>query len=200
LYDNFGRSKSREEALKALGLDASHRYMLFFGLIRKYKGLDLLLKAFADKNLNDGSIKLIVAGEFYEDDTEYLNIIKENNLENSIIITNKFIPDEEVVNYFCAADIIVQPYRNATQSGVTQIAYHFDKPMLVTNVGGLKEIVPHNKVGYVVQPNENEVAKALIDFYQNNRAIEFIEGVKEEKKKYSWTKMVETIIMLSKKI
>ena len=200
LYDNFGVAKPREDALKELGLDDSFKYMLFFGIVRKYKGLDLLLKAFADKTLNDGSVKLIIAGEFYDDETEYLAIIKKHHLEDAIIMHNSFIPDNEVVNYFCAADIIVQPYRNATQSGVTQIAYHFDKPMLVTDVGGLKEIVPHHKVGYVVEPNENEVAKALIDFYQNNRAAEFIAGVKEEKKKYSWKKMTDTINTLYKNV
>ena len=193
LYDNFGEAISREDALKALDLDAQYNYMLFFGIVRKYKGLDLLLNAFADKTLNNGSLKLIVAGEFYDDNAEYLDIIKKHQLEDSVILRSTFIPDAEVVNYFCAADIIVQPYRNATQSGVTQIAYHFSKPMLVTDVGGLKEIVPHNKVGYVVEPNEKEVAKALIDFYQNNRATEFIEEVKEEKKKYSWQKLVDSI-------
>ncbi|PCJ26530.1 MAG: glycosyl transferase family 1 [Flavobacteriales bacterium] len=200
LYDNFGVVKSREESLKALGLDAQYNYMLFFGIIRKYKGLDLLLNAFADKKLNNGSIKLIVAGEFYDDEGEYLDIIKKHQLQDSVILTKNFVPDNEVVNYFCGADIIVQPYRNATQSGVTQIAYHFDKPMLVTDVGGLKEIVPHNKVGYVVQRTASEIVKALIDFYQNNRAAEFIEGVKEEKKKYSWQIMVDTINELYNKL
>jgi D-inositol-3-phosphate glycosyltransferase len=193
LYDNFGESKSREEALKAIGLDTQCNYLLFFGIVRKYKGLDILLSAFADKNLNNGKLKLIVAGEFYDDNAEYLDIIKKHKLEDNVILRSTFIPDAEVVNYFCAADIIVQPYRNATQSGVTQIAYHFNKPMLVTDVGGLREIVPHNKVGYVVEPNKNDVAKALNDFYQNNRAAEFIAGVTEEKKKYSWQKMVDTI-------
>jgi D-inositol-3-phosphate glycosyltransferase len=193
LYDNFGESKSREEALKAIGLDTQCNYLLFFGIVRKYKGLDILLSAFADKNLNNGKLKLIVAGEFYDDNAEYLDIIKKHKLEDNVILRSTFIPDAEVVNYFCAADIIVQPYRNATQSGVTQIAYHFNKPMLVTDVGGLRENVPHNKVGYVVEPNKNEVAKALNDFYQNNRAAEFIAGVTEEKKKYSWQKMVDTI-------
>ena len=200
LYDNFGMAKSREEALKALGLDTSFKYMLFFGIIRKYKGLDLLLKAFADKRLNNGSIKLIIAGEFYEDNTLYMNLIEKYSLQDSIVMSTKFIPDNEVVNYFCGADIIVQPYKHATQSGVAQIAYHFEKPMLVTDVGGLKEIIPHNKVGYVIQPDENEIVKALVDFFQNNRAAEFIKGVKEEKSKYSWQKMVETIYSLNKKV
>jgi len=193
LYDNFGKSKTREEALNSLGLDTQYNYMLFFGIIRQYKGLDILLKAFADKRLNNGKNKLIVAGEFYEDDTVYQDLIKKHQLQDAIVLATKFIPDEEVVNYFCAADIIVQPYKHATQSGVTQIAYHFEKPMLVTDVGGLKEIVPHNKVGYVTNPNEQEVADALVDFYDNNRSEEFIAGVKDEKQKYTWQTMIDGI-------
>lgn len=200
LYDNFGKIKTRKEALKALNLDPKFNYMLFFGIVRKYKGLDILLKAFADKRLNDGSLKLIVAGEFYEDDTEYVNLIKKHDLMDAIIMTKSFIADDEVGDYFCAADIIVQPYRTATQSGVTQIAYHFNKPMLVTDVGGLKEIVPDGKVGYVVEPNENAVTEALIDFYQNNKAAVFTRGVREEKKKYSWKKMVNTVTALHAKL
>lgn len=196
LYDNFGKAKTREEALNSLGLDAQYNYMLFFGIIRQYKGLDILLKAFADKRLNNGKNKLIVAGEFYEDDTVYQDLIKKHQLQDAIVLATKFIPDEEVVNYFCAADIIVQPYKHATQSGVTQIAYHFEKPMLVTDVGGLKEIVPHNKVGYVTNPNEQEVADALVDFYDNNRSQEFIAGVKDEKQKYTWQTMIDNIYKL----
>ena len=200
LYDNFGKIKTRKEALKALNLDDQYNYMLFFGIVRKYKGLDILLKAFADKRLNNGQLKLIVAGEFYEEDTEYINLLKQHNLMDAIIMTKSFVPDDEVANYFCAADIVVQPYKTATQSGVTQIAYHFNKPMLVTDVGGLKEIVPDGKVGYVVNPNEDEVATALVDFYQNNKAAIFTRGVREEKKKYSWDKMVKTVDNLYKKL
>lgn len=196
LYDNFGKAKTREEALKALDLDSSYNYMLFFGIIRQYKGLDILLKAFGDNRLNNGKNKLIVAGEFYEDNSVYMDLIEKYQLQESIVLATKFIPDEEVVNYFCAADIIVQPYKHATQSGVTQIAYHFEKPMLVTDVGGLKEIVPHNKVGYVTNPDEKEVAEALIDFYENNRSQEFINGVKEEKQKYTWQTMIDNIYNL----
>ena len=196
LYDNFGKAKNRGEALKALDLDPSYNYMLFFGIIRQYKGLDILLKAFADNRLNNGKNKLIVAGEFYEDNSVYVDLIEKYQLQDSIVLATKFIPDEEVANYFCAADIIVQPYKHATQSGVTQIAYHFEKPMLVTDVGGLKEIVPHNKVGYVTNPDEKEVAAALIDFYENNRSQEFINGVKEEKQKYTWQRMIDNIYNL----
>jgi len=114
-------------------------------------------------------------------------------LSESVILATNFIPDDEVVNYFCAADIIVQPYRNATQSGVTQIAYHFEKPMLVTDVGGLKEIVPHGKVGYVCKPTSGSVADAILDFYNNDKEQQFIKGVIDEKTKYSWNKMIENI-------
>ncbi|MGB0887298.1 MAG: glycosyltransferase [Vicingaceae bacterium] len=196
LYDNFGKAKTRAEALHALKLDNQYQYMLFFGIIRQYKGLDILLKAFADKRLNNGKLKLIVAGEFYEDNTIYMDLIEKHQLHDAVVLATKFVPDEEVVNYFCAADIIVQPYKHATQSGVTQIAYHFEKPMLVTDVGGLKEIVPHNKVGYVTIPDEKEVANALVNFYDNNRYDEFVGGVKDEKKKYAWSKMIESINLL----
>ena len=193
LYDNFGVSKTKEEALDSLKLDKSFNYMLFFGIIRKYKGLDILLEAFADERLQNQNLKLIVAGEFYEDEKPYLDLIDKYNLSESVILATNFIPDDEVVDYFCAADIIVQPYRNATQSGVTQIAYHFEKPMLVTDVGGLKEIVPHNKVGYVCRPTSGSVIDAILDFYNNDKEQQFIQGVIDEKNKYSWSKMIENI-------
>ena len=200
LYDNFGKAKSKEEAIENLGLDKNYKYILFFGIIRKYKGLDILLEAFADNRLKNQNLKLIVAGEFYEDAKPYHDLIKQHNLADSVILATRFIPDKQVVDYFCAADIIVQPYKHATQSGVTQIAYHFEKPMLVTNVGGLNEIVPHNKVGYVCKPNANDVANHLVDFFSKNKEGLFIEGVKKEKSKYSWDKMIENIKSLHRQI
>ena len=200
LYDNFGKAKSKEEAIENLGFDKNYKYMLFFGIIRKYKGLDILLEAFADNRLKNQNLKLIVAGEFYEDAKPYHDLIKQHNLADSVILATRFIPDKQVVDYFCAADIIVQPYKHATQSGVTQIAYHFEKPMLVTNVGGLNEIVPHNKAGYVCKPNANDVANHLVDFFSKNKEGLFIEGVKKEKSKYSWDKMIENIKSLHRQI
>ena len=200
LYDNFGTAISKSEAIKRLSLDSNFKYMLFFGIIRQYKGLDVLLEAFADKRLQHQNLKLIVAGEFYEDDKPYQEIINKHNLQDSVILHTHFIPDDEVVNYFCASDIIVQPYKNATQSGVTQIAYHFEKPMLVTNVGGLKEIVPNNKVGYVCEPNTKAVSDCLFDFFSNEKEKEFINGVKAEKSKYSWDKMIANIKSLHKNL
>ncbi len=193
LYDNFGEIISKSEAKRVLNLDESINYMLFFGIIREYKGLDTLLKAFADKRLQNQNLKLIVAGEFYENEKPYYDLITKYNLSDSLVMHASFIADNDVVNYFCAADIIVQPYKHATQSGVTQIAYHFEKPMLVTDVGGLAEIVPHNKVGYVTSQEPLDIADAITDFYLNNKENDFISGIKDEKKKYSWEIMVLNI-------
>jgi len=193
LFDNYGESISKQEAIRQLNLDVNKRYILFFGLIRDYKGLDILLKAMAKDELRHSNIQLIVAGEYYANKAEYDKLIQDLNLNDKVELHTRFIPDDEVVRYFCAADIIVQPYKHATQSGVTQICYHFNKPMLVTNVGGLPEIVPNNKVGFVVEPNEDEVALAILKFYNENKEAEFVQNILEEKKRYSWKVMVEKL-------
>lgn len=193
LYDNFGKAIPKNLAKKNLKLNPDFNYLLFFGFIRDYKGLDILLKAFADKDIANLPLKLIVAGEFYTDSKQYFNIIEKYKLQDRVIMSNNFIPDDKVLNYFCACDIVVQPYKSATQSGVTQIAYHFNKPMIVTDVGGLSEIVPDNKVGYVVNPSPEDVAEAILKFYSLNKEAEFLENIKTEKKKYSWQRMIEAI-------
>ena len=193
LYDHYGEIMKRNEALKHLDLDPNYRYCLFFGLVRAYKGLDLLIDAFADERLRKNDVKLIVAGEFYDDEKPYLEQIKKHNLEDIIIIENQYISDDNVKYYFNVADIVVQPYKSATQSGVTQIAYHFEKPMLVTNVGGLGEIIPDGKVGYVVEPKPSSIADALADFFENGRYDAFVEGVRDEKQKYQWSNMTAAI-------
>lgn len=193
LYDHYGEIMDRNEAKKQLGLDENCHYMLFFGLVRAYKGLDLLLDAFADERLRTFPVKLIVAGEFYDNPKPYLEQIEKHGLQNLVTIKNEYISDDEVKYYFNVADIVVQPYKSATQSGVTQVAYHFEKPILVTNVGGLGEIIPNGKVGYVVDPNPSSIADALVDFYENERYNTFVEGVKEEKLKYQWSNMTAAI-------
>jgi D-inositol-3-phosphate glycosyltransferase len=198
LFDNYGPKVSREEALSALNLDSDNSYMLFFGFIRAYKGLDLLITAFSDTRLRNRRLKLIIAGEFYEDDTPYKELIKKYNIQDDIIIFDYFIKDSEVSLFFSVADIVVQPYKSATQSGVTQIAYQFEKPMLVTDVGGLREIVPEGKCGYVVKPEAKEITEAILDFYDNDRKAFFTEGVKLEKAKFSWDKMTASIIEVYK--
>jgi len=198
LFDNFGEIMSKETALANIGLDNQHSYLLFFGFIRAYKGLDLLLQAFADERLRKFPAKLIIAGEFYEDSKPYIDLIEQLNLSEHIVLKTDFIPDNEVGNYFCAADMVVQPYKNATQSGVTQICYHFNKPMLVTNVGGLPEIVPNGIAGYVVEANPKDIADQLVDSYENNKIEYFAEGILKEKQKYLWSRMSATIYELFK--
>jgi D-inositol-3-phosphate glycosyltransferase len=196
LYDNFGDPVSKQEAMARLNLDPAFHYVLFFGFIRDYKGLDLLLEAFADERLQRMKIKLLVAGEFYCDPEPYEEIISRHHLEDRVTMSNDFIPDSRVVNYFCASDLVAQPYKSATQSGVTQIAYHFNKPMIITGVGGLAEFVPHEKVGYVVNPDPAEIASAIVRFYAENKESEFSANAALEKRKYSWGNMVETIDQL----
>ncbi len=200
LYDNYGTLISRAEALKKLNLSDDNHYLLFFGFIRAYKGLDLLLEAFADKRLRDKKLKLIVAGEFYDNDASYKEIIRKNDIGSDVILYDRFIKEDEVALFFCAADLVVQPYRSATQSGVTQIAYHFDKPMLVTDVGGLSEIVPHEKCGYVVNPDPRSITDAIIDYFENNRKEEFTQGVKREKAKFTWDKLIASITLIYNEI
>jgi D-inositol-3-phosphate glycosyltransferase len=194
LFDNYGTLVARDVALTALNLEADHSYLLFFGFIRAYKGLDLLIEAFSDKRLRNRKLKLIVAGEFYEDGTPYRELIKKYNLENEVILYDHFIKDNEVTLFFSATDLVVQPYKTATQSGVTQIAFHFEKPMLVTDVGGLREIVTDGKCGYVVKPEPKEITEAILDYFDNNRKVPFTEGVILEKEKFSWNKMTASII------
>ncbi|WP_375437949.1 glycosyltransferase [uncultured Hymenobacter sp.] len=193
LYDNFGPLKLKAEAVQALQLDSRYGYLLFFGFIRAYKGLDIMLEAFADTRLAALPIKLVIAGEYYEDATPYEALIQQYNLESRLIRATDFIPNERVVDYFCAADIVVQPYKNATQSGVSQIAYHFERPMLVTDVGGLAELIPDGQVGYVVKPTAKAIADALVDFYEHHREAEFAVGVREQKKQFSWSEMVKAL-------
>jgi glycosyltransferase involved in cell wall biosynthesis len=193
LYDHFGELALKADARKKLGLDVDKKYLLFFGFIRDYKGLDLLLKAMASQKLLDQEIVLLVAGEFYTDDKPYFELIDKLGIGAKVIMSNDFIPDSKVADYFNAADIVVQPYKDATQSGVTQIAYHFEKPMITTNVGGLAEIVPDGKVGYVVEPDETEIAAAIAKFFAEEKEADFIENLKIEKQKYSWKHMLDAI-------
>lgn len=198
LYDHYGELVDKSEARKVLNLDADGHYVLFFGFIRKYKGLDLLLDAMADCRMKEHDIKLVVAGEFYGDPKPYMEQIERLGIDDRVALCTDFIPDSKVNNYFRACDLVAQPYKSATQSGVTQIAFHFEKPMLVTDVGGLAEIVHDGEMGYVVQPDGKEIADAIVRYYDEGREEAFIEAVREEKKKYGWDKMTEAIEKLKK--
>ncbi|MBS1915432.1 MAG: glycosyltransferase [Bacteroidetes bacterium] len=196
LYDNFGEVISKTDARKRLGIDANEKIILFFGFIRKYKGLDILLDAMADERIRSSNIKLLIAGEFYGDEKFYNEQIDRLKIADSLILRTGFIPDSEVKYYLCAADAVVQPYRNATQSGVTPLAYHFEKPMIVSNVGGLPVLVPHEKVGLVAEPDPKSIADAILHFYQLGENY-FIPHLREEKQKYSWTALIKTITDLA---
>lgn len=193
LYDNFGERVRKAEAIKKLGLEINGHYILFFGFIRDYKGLDLLLEAFSDERFKNSYLELIVAGEFYSDPKPYHDLIKKYGLKKKVILRTDFIPDDMVRYYFCAADLVVQPYKHATQSGVTQICYHFNRPMLVTNVGGLPEIVPHDVVGYVAEPNVDSIVFYMDKFFKEHKEYTFVDNIKKEKAKYTWAQMLESV-------
>ncbi len=193
LYDNFGRSVSKSEACESLGLDENKRYILFFGFIRNYKGLDILLEAMSllPESLKD--VNLLVAGEYYEDSAPYDEIIAQKQLGKRVELHTKFIPNDEVRLYFSAADIVAQPYRNATQSGVSQVAYHFETPMIITNVGGLSELVPHGEAGWVCEPMAESLAAAIVSMYVPKRLDHIRNSLKELKKQFSWPSMVKAL-------
>lgn len=197
VYDVYGQAVDKHTACARLGLDPKKRYALFFGLIRAYKGLDLLLHAFAAPSVRElQDVYLIAAGEFYESPEPYLQLMEQLHLQDRVILHDHFIPDEEVKYYFSAADVIVQPYKSATQSGITQIAYHFEKPMIVTRVGGLPEMVMHQRTGLICEPEPEDIARAIVEFFHTNTTT-FIHFIQEEKKRFSWEYLCEQILGLA---
>ncbi len=195
IYDHFGETMPKVEARKLLNLEENDKVILFFGFVRAYKGLDLLIEAMNEPAIKEAGIKLVIAGEFYEAPEPYLAQIDNLNLTDTVSVYNKYIGEKEVKLYASAADFIIQPYKNATQSGVTPMAYHFLKPMLVTNVGGLADTVPHDKVGLVVEPNVQEIAKGIIQLYEKG-VDHFLPNLITEKKKYSWEQMRQSFLTL----
>ncbi|MFN5327129.1 MAG: glycosyltransferase [Bacteroidota bacterium] len=199
LYDNFGKIIDKREARKYLKIEPNIKLVLFFGFIREYKGLDLLLDAMDTDDVKKQSIQLIVAGEFYQNKDVYLDQINQKGISSQVRIINDFIPDDMVRYYCCAADVIVQPYKKATQSGVTPLAYHFEVPMIVTNVGGLPEMVKDGESGLVCEPNSQSIAEHISEFF--NKGVDyFLPGLKAEKEKFSWSSFVSSIMTLNNEI
>jgi len=196
LYDNFGVALPKFEARKWLEIPENGKLILFFGFIRSYKGLDILLRAMADERIRKMGIVLLVAGEFYQDSKPYTDLISQLNIMERVILRTTFIKDDEVKYYCSAADLIIQPYRHATQSGVTPLAYHFEKPMIVTNVGGLPAMVPDGKVGLIAEPNPESIADHIVEFYELGED-HFLPHLREEKKKYAWNRLVKAILDLA---
>lgn len=197
MYESYGAPVSQHEARQKLGLKPDDKIVLFFGLIRHYKGLDLLIEAMAHPAVRLAKIKLLIAGEFYDDKMMYITAMQHYQLnEEVVILHDKFIPNEEVKYYFCAANLVAQTYRTATNSGVSMVSYYYNKPMLVTNVGGLPEIVIHNKCGYVVEKSNTQIGQKLADYFNEAKEDEFTKNVIEEKKKYEWSHFINKLLEL----
>ena len=199
LYDNFGEKETAPQAREAIrqqfGLPIANgdKLLIFFGLVRKYKGLDLLLEALAQTK--DSTIKLLIAGEFYEPQEPFTRQIEALSLQNRVYLHPHFVADAHVRHFICAADCVVQPYRNATQSGVTPVAYHFEVPMIVTNVGGLPEMVPHGIAGLVAEANPAALAQAIDAYFEQGKNY-FMPGLLQEKKKLGWASMTAAMVQL----
>jgi glycosyltransferase involved in cell wall biosynthesis len=197
LYDNFGAIVPKSDARRMLGITEQFPMLLFFGFIRKYKGLDLLFEAISIvKEKYQQPFKLLVAGEYYEDSRPYTEQVEKLGIADCLILRTDFIPDNEVRYYLCAADMVVQPYRSATQSGVTPLAYHFEIPMIVTNVGGLPDLVPDGKVGLVAEPEPEAIAEKILDWLHNG-SDRFLPALRTEKLKYSWDNITGAVIELA---
>ncbi|MEI7959277.1 MAG: glycosyltransferase [Chitinophagaceae bacterium] len=199
IFDHFGSAISTLQARTQLGFRENDKIILFFGYIRKYKGLDLLIQAMKDIRIQQLGIRLLVVGEFYDAAQPYIDLVNSLALQNDITFYDQFVPDQEVTNYVSAADFIIQPYKNATQSGVTPLAYHFSKPMLVTNVGGLADTVPHFKVGVVTEPTSEDIANGIVQLYDLG-AAHFMPYIQEERKKYTWEQMTEKFLALHQQL
>lgn len=193
VYNIYGAVVDQQQARQNLGISPDDRVVLFFGFVRKYKGLNLLLDAMMDKRLMQMNVKLLVAGEFYDDPTPYREQIQQPELKDRVLLHDQFIAADRIADYFCASNIVAQTYLSATQSGVTQIAYHFGRPMLVTDVGGLAEIVPHGEVGYVTGVNAGDVADALVDFFEHKREAKFAAAAEKKSADFSWGAMVKAM-------
>ena len=198
MYTNYGAKMERTEACRLLGIDPENRYALFFGFVRDYKGLDLLLDAWAALRHRGGfdGHKLIVAGEYYSGKERYMAQIERLGLGHEVILFDHFIADSEVNRFFSATDLVVQPYRDATQSGVTQVAYFYDVPMVVTDVGGLREIVPNGEVGFVVDPSSEAIADAVERYYCEALEESFRANIRRYKVRFTWERMVENFAKL----
>lgn len=193
---NLGEKVEKSTARAHLMLDPNRRYLLFFGLIRDYKGLDLTLQAMANPAVENLEVHLLVVGEFYEPREKYDALIEELNLQDRVTIVDQFIPTSDIKYYFSAADLVIQTYKTASQSGVSQMAYHFECPILVTDVGGLGEVVLHEQTGYVSDKDPARIAQHVSDYFQSKKMDAFQKKMQSEKHKYSWSSFTEEVLGL----
>ncbi len=198
LYDSYTPIMSKEEARKKLTLPLHEKIILFFGFIRDYKGLDILLEVMSKEEMKSRKIKLIVGGEFYSNKEKYLSLAEKLNVNNQIYWHTDFIPDESISEYFCAADAVILPYKSATQSGVTQLAYFYHTPMIATNVGGIEEMVDHNEVGLITEPSVDSILNGITKFYDENLENRMKNNIEIKKLRFSWKEFVLKVISNSK--
>ncbi|MBL7960173.1 glycosyltransferase [bacterium] len=200
-YDNLQKFKPENER-KSLGYNENDKIVLFFGYVRTYKGLDLLLHAFPDVTRSIPDAKLLIVGEFYDDPKTYLSLIKELNLESCVKIINRFVPNEEVGKYYSAADVVVLPYRTGTQSGILNVAYGCERPVIVTDVGGLAESVEHELTGLVVEPDSSQaISNGIKKFFEIRNSINFSEHIRRKVQSNLFSnvaELFETIIQETK--
>jgi len=192
VYNIFKNTLSKEQAKAELNI-ATKKVLLFFGLIRKYKGLDILINAMEKINNELDDYTLLIVGECYENKAKYTDLIKNAGITDNVQCHYSFVPDNEVGKYFSASDVVVLPYKSASQSGIVQIAYHFDTPVIVSNVGGLPEIVDEGKTGYCVEPSSSAFAKAIKAFYEKDNINELNSNISDYKSQFSWDIMVDSI-------
>ena len=194
VYDVFGKSEDRAGAREALGLPADAPVLLFFGFVRRYKGLHVLLDSMAQVVEKLPEVRLVIAGEFYDDERPYREKIATTGLAGHVIVHPRYVPKDEVALYFAAADVVVQPYVSATQSGVAQVAFQFDKPLITTDVGGLGEVVPHEIAGLIVPPEDSgALAEAIQRFFAEDLARNLSEGVRRHKQKFGWDRLLDAV-------
>ena len=196
IYDCY-KSDDLSEILKIksqLGINKDDQVILFFGYVRKYKGLDILLKAFPKILQKFPNTFLLVVGEFYDSPDNYFKLIEELNITKRVKVINQFVPNEEVAKYYLSSDIVVLPYRSATQSGILNVAYGFNKPVIVTNVGGLAEFVIEGKTGFVIKPHsEDEIVKGFEEYLRKKDEENFKENILEYNRKNSFDNLPKLI-------
>ena len=194
VYDIFGKAASQTHARSKLQLDKNLPVILFFGFVRRYKGLHILLDSMQQVRAALPDIRLIVAGEFYEDEASYRDKVESLGLSGQVRFVNEYIPKDKVADYFAAANVVVQPYLSATQSGVAQVAYQFDVPVITTDVGGLAEVVPHEESGLIVPPNDpSALAKAIVRYFVEGMQDDLVEGVRRHKQSLGWDRLLDGV-------
>lgn len=194
VYDSFGKPSDRAEAREKMGLAKDLPVILFFGFVRQYKGLHVLLESMPVVRDALPDVCLLVAGEFYDDEEPYQKKVEALDLQKQVQLVNQYIPKDEVADYFAAADVVVQPYLSATQSGVAQVAYQFEVPIITTDVGGLAEIVPHEEAGLIVPPNDAAaLASAIVRYFVDDMRASLTAGVRRQKQSLGWDQLLDAI-------